>query len=1362
MRFFEKLKLYALPVVMLASPGYVASGKTASIPAFEYPAGPQFTENKGQWHPNVLYRLKLNSGAIFFEKNRLTFHLANPHDLDEAFHHHGKPCKEDTVIIHGHAFYVHFQGAQAATTVSGKAAYPHYENYFIGNDPSRWAGGVRVYRDLLYQDIYPDIDLVYKSAEEHLKYSFLVKPGGDPSRIALTFEGVDSLWIQNNVLYYSTTVNTIREEGLYAYQEQGGKKIPIPCLFKLHARTVTFQFPQGYDPSLPLIIDPSLIFGTYTGSLADNFGYTATDDRQGNFYAGGIARGFGYPTTPGAFQTTYAGGIATGNFTDGYDADMAISKFNSTGTALLYSTYIGGSINDQPHSLVVNSNNELCVYGRTNSPDFPTTAGAYNRVLRGATDIVVLRLNQTGTALIGSTLVGGSAADGANITTQVYGANTSLKYNYADDARGEIIVDAQDNIYVASCTRSSDFPVTVGAVQTIIGGAQDACIFKLNSTLTTLLWSTFLGGSGDDAAYSLAFDSNGNIYTCGGTTSTNFPVSPTGVLHPTALGGRADGFLAHISTNGSNLLRATYIGTQAFDQCYFVQLDGDDNVYALGLTEGSFPISAGVYSNPNSGQFLISLPPDLSTMRFSTVFGRGDGTPDISPTAFLVDYCRRIFISGWGGQVNSGNNYGNTSTTLGLPVTSDAFQNTTDGSDFYFIVFDSDASSLRYATYFGGPLSAEHVDGGTSRFDKNGIIYQAVCAGCGGNSDFPSLPGVWSRNNPGPNCNLGAAKFEIEPDAISVSVTASPSTTGCAPFSVNFVGLSNEAKSYFWDFGDGSTSTQPFPTHTFTDTGTYTVTLIGSDSLSCDGYVFRDTATLTIIVRDDSVSAHFVPHIISNCDSFIVRFDNFSTNAATYIWDFGDGRGSSQISPVHQYTVPGTYTVSLIATNPAACNQSDTIKMQISLLGIVTAGISIPDTFGCAPFTAFFSAAPGFSRYFWDFGDGSSSTLSNPLHTYSDTGIYTVRLIVVDSVSCNFSDTATAIVRVTDTRVTADFGLDTLYWGCDSLVISFTNLSVGYGSVFWDFGDGSNSSLSDPIHTYSSSDSFFIQLIATGANTCNEADTTFKAIYLPPPVKAAFSGNDGCFPHDLILTSQSARATSLLWRLPGGTASSDSVVVLSGLMPGNYTVSLTAYNDQSCNDSSTVTQSFTVFNGPEAFFTTSDSVYDLEEPVYFVNGSTGGQAYLWDFGNGATSTEFNPVYAYPDTGTYFPCLYVSGTDSCDGVYCKKLLVEFLGVIDVPNAFSPNGDGVNDLLWPRGIGVSEIEFRIYNRWGELVFESTDADIVCNRLEECDASKGWDGTYKGRPQEMDVYVYTLKAGFQNGKKTELKKGNITLIR
>ncbi|HET6991608.1 MAG TPA: SBBP repeat-containing protein, partial [Bacteroidia bacterium] len=449
----------------------------------------------------------------------------------------------------------------------------------------------------------------------------------------------------------------------------------------------------------------------------------------------------------GAFQTTFGGGGFGGN---SYPFDISLTKYNPTGSALLYSTYLGGSDNEQPQSIIVDNNNNLFVIGRTYSSNYPVTPGAYDVSFNGGADIVVTKFNPAGTALLGSTFIGGTGDDGVNITADFYTWN-SLKYNYGDDGRSDINTDAAGNCYVASNTQSVNFPTTPGAFQTSFGGGlQDAVVFKFNSTLTSLAFSTFLGGNANDAGYSIALNSSNEVYVSGGTSSLNFPTTP-GVLHTAYMGGSADGYVAHFDPSGSALLQSTFIGTGSYDQAYFVQLDQSFNVYLYGQTSGPYPVTPGVYSNPNSGQFIHKLDPTLSSTVYSTVFGSGTMSPNISPAAFLVDTCENVYTSGWGGQCIP---YGSTGTTNGMPVTSGAFQTTTDGCDFYFFVLKKNALSLWYATYFGGPSGTdEHVDGGTSRFDKNGVIYQSVCAGCGGTSNFPTTAGAWSQTNNSFNCN---------------------------------------------------------------------------------------------------------------------------------------------------------------------------------------------------------------------------------------------------------------------------------------------------------------------------------------------------------------------------------------------------------------------------------------------------------------------------------------------------------------------------------------------------------------------------------------------------------------------------------
>ena len=566
---------------------------------------------------------------------------------------------------------------------------------------------------------------------------------------------------------------------------------------------LSFKLPFGYNKKLPLIIDPVLVFASYSGSTSDNFGFTATYDLEGHLYGAGIVFDdlTGYPTTTGAYQLSLEGGRI----------DVGITKFSPDGTSLIYSTYLGGSANESPHSLIVNSQEELIVMGTTSSSNFPTTAGAFDPTFNGGpalpisgygyshndgTDLFVTKFSVNGDALEGSTFVGGTGNDGL-----VY--VDLLDFNYGDTFRGEVLIDDADNVIVASVTGSTDFPLVQPVQSTFGGGDRDACLFRLNDDLTTMLSSSFFGGSNDDAAYSVQLSSQNELFVTGGTTSTNFPMPAGGVT--SSFQGVVDGYILQFSPNGGTITAGTFVGTPDHDQSYFVQLDQSDNVFVVGQSLGSYPVTTtlgqNLYTNVGSHQFIHKFSPDLSNTVWSTVFGAAANTINISLSAFLVNECDHIYVSGWGGTTNSAQVGGFTSpvgsSAAGLPTSANAFQSTTDGSDFYLMVLAEDAESLLYATYFGGDMSREHVDGGTSRFDKSGKVYQAVCAGCGGRDDFPGTAGNWSETNGSNNCNLGVFKFDLAQLTSDVDFNL---PYICLPDPITFENTSNGGNRLFVEF----------------------------------------------------------------------------------------------------------------------------------------------------------------------------------------------------------------------------------------------------------------------------------------------------------------------------------------------------------------------------------------------------------------------------------------------------------------------------------------------------------------------------------------------------------------------------------
>ena len=876
---------------------------------------PRFTENKGQLPTQVEFKLRVANSDIYFENNRLVFNVYNPDLLDR---HNHEVAHEQRSEYSGHAYHVNFLGASEDGLVHQAGnQYADYSNFITGEFS---VGNVNSFERLIYQNIYPGIDIEYFGKEGNLKYDVKIAAGADAGALQMQYEGASSISLKKGKLIVSNVFNSVEESIPLAYQVIDGIQQKVECRYVLNGTIVSFEFPNGYDESIELVIDPTLVFSSYTGSTANNFGFTATYDAAGTLYGGGIAFGLGYPTVVGSYSTAFNGGAI----------DIAISKFSADGTSLIYSTYLGGNSADAPHSMIVNSLGQLVVLGSTSSTDYPTSAGAYDGTFNGGTavnyvsnganfqngsDIVVSILSADGSTLIGSTYLGGSLNDGLN-------ENTALSYNYGDIFRGEVVVDAADNIYITSSTVSANFPVTSGSMNQTLGGTQDAICAKFNSNVSTLIWSTYLGGNGADAGYSLKLNAAGDIYSTGGTDGQGFPIVGS-TLHTSFQGGSADGYIAHISNDGSTLIGSSYIGTSSYDQTYFVEVDGNDDVYLYGQSEGNYQVSGGVYSNPNGKQFIQKLSPDLTTSIYSTVFGSGSAAVNLSPAAFLVDVCQRVFISGWGGGTN---NFWNAATgnTNGMATTPNGYQLTTDGSDFYFMVLEADATSLLYGSYFGADGLNEHVDGGTSRFNSEAVIHQAVCAGCGGSNAFPTTPGVVSNIN-GNSCNLAVVKLDFEIPEVVVQISNTSAIEGCVPFEVDFTAGQIIASDFIWYFDDGDSSLLLNPSHTYTQPGTFEVMLVGTNSF-CTGDEFTDTAfvTITAFLSTDTADAGTDQLI---CDGESAQLA--ATGGQDYSWTPTSSLSNSNIfNPIATPSVTTEYIVQAI--NADGCAAFDTVVVNVA------------------------------------------------------------------------------------------------------------------------------------------------------------------------------------------------------------------------------------------------------------------------------------------------------------------------------------------------------------------------------------------------------------------------------------------------
>jgi gliding motility-associated-like protein len=1172
----------------------------------------EFVQNKGQWNDKVNYRGDFKTGSFFLENKGFTVLLYKPEDvqlLSERIHGHGagdgkSVINNDPIVFHSFAYKVNFLGA--ARNVQGVAdkILPAKNNYFLGNDHAKWASGCSVAQSVNYSNIYPGIDLHYYSDAGKLKYDFIIHPGADVSSIRLHYDG-PILMIKDKELIIETPVGIVKELYPYSYQPGTGKRKPVECYYRLKDNVVSFEV-KDYDKKETLVIDPSVIFSSFTGSTADNWGYTATPGKDGSFYAGGIVFGTGYPVSPGAYQTTYGGGTNEDSFS-GYD--MAIFKFSPDGSSRRYATYLGGNGNEQPHSMIEDAQGNLIIAGRTNSTNFPQVGGGSRPGL--AFDICISKLNSTGSILLGSVKMGGAADDGVNIRPKYRSPSGAdrIRRNYGDDARSEVILDGANNIYLASCTQSSNFPLQAAIQGTYKDGGQDGVIIKFNSTLSTLLFSTFFGGSGADACFVASISpTTGNLYIAGGTMSDNLPGITTGTIKPALTAGEIDGFVTILKNDGSAILRTTYYGTElssdrskSIDIIYGLKFDRLGIPYIMGTTTGIMnPINA-TFSNPGAKQFIAKLQPDLSSNIYLTTFGNNSTLPSISPIAFLVDRCQNVYVSGWGGGINIDHGY-TTANTNGLPEVSPLSGiPPADGADFYFFVMEKNATRQLFGSHFGqfGGLG-DHVDGGTSRFDDNGIIYQAICANCSGGANFPTTPGAWAASNGSNNCNEAAVKIEMNFAGVGATLQASINavvndTTGCIPLTVDFKDTLQKGKKYYWNFGDGALDTTAAATnsHVYNAIGTTVVMLIAEDSATCN---IRDTAYVTIRAGDNKATLDFIPQKLLPCESLTMQYTNISTSVAgsfgprSFYWDYGDGspRDTAGLTPprVHTYASAGTYIVTLFLQDTSFCNSPVSVQKTIRLSPIVEAKFITPPL-GCAPYTANFeNTSLAGTDFLWEFGDNSTSTIVSPTHDYPNPGTYNVRLIASDTSTCNKIDT---------------------------------------------------------------SDYFTITVVAK----------------------------------------------------------------------------------------------------PIASFTWAPNPPQENVPVQFTNLSQGATHYLWNFGDGENSTEVNPKHEYNATGKYAAELIAYNEAECTDTFTLDVDVIIIPLLDVPNAFTPGRFGANGVVYVKGFGIGKMSWKIYNRWGQLMFETANRKL------------GWNGYYKGKLQPMDVYAYTLDVEFTDGKKLR-KTGDITLLR
>jgi hypothetical protein len=552
-------------------------------------------------------------------------------------------------------------------------------NYFIGNDQSKWHSDVPNFKSLLAKNVYPGIDLKYYGTNSQLEHDFIVSPGTDYKQIAFHFDGQQDLLLDDNGnLILKAGDNNLILNAPITYQQTssvtGGAKYTVPSHFRLNNNTVTIALNSDYDHSQPLIIDPTLVYSTYLGGSGTDSGYDLTVDTSGNLYLIGQTNEADLPTsspfqasngggTSDAFITkfnatgsaliysTYLGGSGLDNgksiavdtsgnaYISGYTSstnlptsspfqasnggstDAFVAKLNAAGSALTYSTYLGGTGNDYGFGLVMDSSNNVYVSGQTLSTNFPTSSPFQASNGGGSGDAFIAKFNSAGSALTYSTYLGGSGDE--------YGVGIAL--------------DSSNNAYITGNTTSTNFP-TSSPLQGATAGLTDTFVTKLNASGSALTYSTYLGGSAQDFGVGIAVDSSGSAYFTGYTTSSNFPT--TSPFQASNGGGTYDVFVTKLNPAGSAKIYSTYLGGSGEELSYGIAVDSFGDAYVAGNTDSTnFPVSSA-YQATNAGSndaFVAKFNSAGSALTYSTYLG---GSSNDYGYGLALDITGNAFITG--------------------------------------------------------------------------------------------------------------------------------------------------------------------------------------------------------------------------------------------------------------------------------------------------------------------------------------------------------------------------------------------------------------------------------------------------------------------------------------------------------------------------------------------------------------------------------------------------------------------------------------------------------------------------------------------------------------------------------------------
>lgn len=686
-----------------------APTRTATLPSAPRRSNPvAFVPNLGQWDHPAAYVARFGGMTVFLEERGWSFSLVEHEPSDDA---RMQQAAADEPAARGVGVRMTFVGARAAEWTP-ESRLPGVHHYFVGRDESKWRRDVPLYASVHYGSLYEGIDVRAREHDRHFEYDLLLAAGADLDRVEVVVEGAHGLHVDaGGGIVLATALGPVRMPPPVSWEVGAGdERRAIECRFVVRGPDRFGFFAPGRDPSWAMVVDPGLVWATLLGGASDEECTSLAVAGTGDVIVAGATFSVGFPTTPGVFSGSFLGGA--------YDA--FVTRLASDGASLVFSTFFGGSSGDWVYDVAVDAQGNVTTTGTTGSSNFPVTAGSFSTSINGLADLFVASLAPDGSSVLYATYLGGSGNDGvsaialdaqggavvvghtrsADFPTTPGAFDTSWTFGNSDgfvtrlsptgqslvystylggadmDEIVDVSVDAQGAVTVVGETVSTNFPTTVGAYDTSYNGGisyGDAFVTRLSPTGSTLQFSTYLGGSGDDGAYSLAVDAQGAITIVGYTKSTNFPVS-IGAFDATFNGGGEDAFVTRLSASGATLVWSTFLGGADGERAAAVAVDPQAQATVVGYTRSAnFPVTVGAYDTSYNGPngldgFVSRLASTGARLVYSSFLG---GTANDVPLAVALDDAGAATLAGNTFSANFPTTAGCFDPNLGGP--SDAF-----------------------------------------------------------------------------------------------------------------------------------------------------------------------------------------------------------------------------------------------------------------------------------------------------------------------------------------------------------------------------------------------------------------------------------------------------------------------------------------------------------------------------------------------------------------------------------------------------------------------------------------------------------------------------------------------------------------